>query len=191
MKSLLSYINEQLITEHFVNCKTKDEMEKYIDIVWDMLQKAYESIGGLAGMDSKQQLIDETDFWKMVRRNGEILCVKCYTFKRGGRKSCYCATNGTKEGKDELYKMISDDIRLKDRNAWAECSGKIEHIYVDKLGATPIPAEIAKMIMHDKKFLEIKPDGYHYVRLIGGEPHEKIMVGNLTDIKDFDRINEK
>lgn len=182
MKDLIHYINE-----HFVNALSKEDMKKHIDVVWDILNKAYEKIGGMAGMDSKEQLIDETDMWKMVRKNGKILAVKCYTFKRGGRKACYCGSDGSEEGKKALYQMIKDDMRLKDRKAWIEGSGAIEHIYKKYGDATPIPAYIAQEIMKDKKFIKINPDGYHYTRLIGGEPHEKIMLGNFTGNKDFDK----
>lgn len=186
MKSL-----QQFITERFVNALSKEDMKKHIDTIWPMLVKAYESIGGMAGMDSKEQLIDETDMWKMVRKNGKIIAIKCYTFKRGGRKSCYCATDGSKEGKEALYQMIADDMRLKDRNAWIECSGAVEHIYKKYGNATPIPAEIAQKILHDKPFIKINDDGYHYTRKIGGEEHEKIMMGNIAgDKKLQDTINK-
>lgn len=39
--------NDYLITERYVNCKNEEEMRKYGDIVWDILQKAYEYCGGL------------------------------------------------------------------------------------------------------------------------------------------------
>jgi hypothetical protein len=175
MKTLLKYINE-----HFINDLSKEDMKKHIDIVWDMLVKGYEKIGGLHGMNSKKQLIDETDMWKMIRKNEKILAVKCYTFKRGGRKACYCTSDGTEDGKNALYQLIKDDMRLKDRKAWIEASGAVEHIYKKYGEATPIPAEIAQQIMKDKEFIKINKDGYHYTRLIGGEPHEKIMLGNFT-----------
>lgn len=174
----------EFICERFVTALNKDDMKKYIDIVWPMIVKAYEPIGGTAGMNSPEQLIKETDIWKMVRKNGKIIAVRVYSTKRGGRKSCYCATDGTKEGKEALYKIIEEDMKREDRQAWAECSGKMEHIYL-KHGATPIPADIAQMIMKDKKFDKISDDGYHYNRKIGGEPHEKMMVGNLVGIKNF------
>lgn len=181
MKSLITYINE-----HFVNALSKKDMKKHIDEVWDILVKCYEKIGGLAGMESKEQLIDETDMWKMIRKNGKILAVKCYTFKRGGRKACYCASNGTDEGKQALYQMVKDDMKLKGRQAWIEASGAVEHIYKKYGEATPIPAEIAQQIMKDKKFISFNKDGYHYTRLIGGKPHEKIMLGNFTGDQKFE-----
>ena len=41
MKDLIHYINE-----HFVNALSKEDMKKHIDVVWDILNKAYEKIGG-------------------------------------------------------------------------------------------------------------------------------------------------
>ena len=40
-------------------------------------------------------------------------------------------------------------------------------------------AEIAQKIMKDKPFVKIHDDGFHYDRIIGGEVHTKIMVGNV------------
>ena len=54
MKNINSYIieklhidkdikcDENLLTEHFVNCKDESEMKQYGNIVWKILQKAYE-----------------------------------------------------------------------------------------------------------------------------------------------------
>lgn len=39
-------LNEIILLEHYVNLLTRAEKEKYADEVWDMLQKAYEPIGG-------------------------------------------------------------------------------------------------------------------------------------------------
>lgn len=190
MKSLVEYIDENLILEHFVNAKNKEEMEKYKDVVWDILQSAYKDIGGLAGMDNADQLIKDSDFWKMVRKNGKIVAVRCYTFKRGGRKSCYSGSDGTKEGKDAVKGMIKDDIRLTDREFWAECSGAMEHIYL-KYGAIPVPAEMAQKIMADKKFEKIDDDGLHYERKIGDKVHKKLLVTNKLGEKNFKNIAKK
>ena len=191
MKGLIQHLNEELILERFVNCKNKEEMEKYKDVVFKMLQDSYKDLpGGCAGMDNADQLVKESDFWKIRKKDGKILAVMCYTFKRGGRKACYGGTNGTKEGVQALKDMVADDIRLSDREAWAEVSDSMEHIYL-KRGAVPIPAEVAKQVMKDKKFLKINPDGYHYTREIGGEPHEKLLVANVTGIKNFKNLDEK
>lgn len=77
MKHLFEYINEQLINEHFVNVFNKNEMSKYVDEIWTLLQKSYEYCGGTAGMYSPKQLIDETTMWKLVRRNNKITAGGC------------------------------------------------------------------------------------------------------------------
>ena len=158
-------------------------MRKYADEVWDILQKAYAYCGGMAGMDSVEQLIDETDMWKMVRKNGKIVAVNTYSNKRSGRKICYGGQDGSEEGKIALKKILEEDFRLKDRQSWAEVSGPME-VTVLKQGAMPIPAYIAELIMKDKTFDNIHKDGFHYTRMIGGEPHTKLMVGNFAG-KEF------
>ena len=183
MKSLTQYLNEALICERFLNALNKEDMRKYADEVWDILQKAYSYCGGMAGMDSVEQLINETDMWKMVRKNGKIVAVNTYSNKRSGRKICYGGQDGTEEGKKAFKKILEEDFKLKDRQSWAEVSGAME-VTALKQGAIPIPAYIAELIMKDKTFESIHEDGFHYTRMIGGEPHTKLMVGNFAG-KEF------
>ena len=62
----------------------------------------------------------------------------------------------------------------------SEVSDKMEYIYINKKGAVPVPVEVAQKIMKDKPFVKIHDDGFHYDRIIGGEVHTKIMVGNIS-----------
>lgn len=177
MKELKTYIQESLITEHFINCFNNEDMLKYADEVWDILTKSYQYCGGMAGMNSSKQLIDETTMWKLVRKNGKIVACIVYNDKRGGRKACYAGTDGSEIGVQSLKKIMIEDNLLPDRKAWGEYSGKAVSTMFNQ-GAMPVKAEIAKEIMKDKEFLEIKPDGYYYTRKIGGQPHTKLMMGN-------------
>ena len=180
-KDINKKINESIINEHFTNIVINDEdktkLDEYKDVVYDILQKAYEPIGGILGCDNVDMLVNDSDFWKLFTRNGKVYACVIYTFKRGGRKLMYCGTDGTPEGKKALYTIIKDDLRLIDRKAWAEVSGAMEHIYIDKHGAIPIPAEVAQQLLEDKPFIKIHDDGFHYDRYIDGEVHTKIMVG--------------
>lgn len=192
MKKLTEFLNEALICERFINAFNKDEMRKYADQVWDILVKAYEYCGGMAGMDSVDQLIAETDIWKMVRKNDKIVAVMTYSSKRSGRKMCYGGQDGSPEGNVAFKKILEEDYKLKDRESWAEVSGAVE-VNSLKQGAMPIPAYIAEIIMSDKKFDKILDDGFHYVRKIGGQPHTKLMVGNYAGksfAADKNLINE-
>lgn len=182
LEELLEVLNEsKFVIEHYVNLTKKEDMEKYKDEVFQLLVDGYKNSGGLIGMDSADQLVAETDFWKLCRRHGKITAAFCYTTKRGGRKTCYGSCQMTTQGKRDFLKIMYEDMVELGRKVWAEISGPIEHIYLKKMGATIIPAEIAQIILRDKKFEKIDPDGCHYWRKIGGELKRKIMVGVYDD----------
>ena len=172
-----------ILVEHYINLLTdKAEKEKYFDEVWDLLQKSYAKIGGVQGTD-KAEMMQDNFLWKLVKRGGKIVACQIYKLTDHGRKVVLGGAEqdeetgkATERGKNDLYKVIDDDIRLTDRMSYAEVSDAMEHIYIDKRGAKPLPAKYAKKFLGNKK-IEIEPDGYHYTRMIGGEPHTKIMVG--------------
>ena len=62
-------------------------MKKWASQVWKLLNDAYKYCGGLKGMNSIEQLINETDIWKIVRRGNKVTAVVTYSTKRGGRKT--------------------------------------------------------------------------------------------------------
>ena len=187
MKNLITYLNEQLITEHFVNCKNTDDMKQYGDVVWDILQKAYEYCGGIKNVNSVDDLIKDTNLWKLYRKGGEIKAVICYTDRKGGRKMCLLGQDGTDEGKRILKKMMEDDFNLKDRESWVGVSGKAA-ITALKHGGVPVPSDIAVQYMGKKC---VPYDEYWYNRPIKNsdgqiENHMKIMVGNPPGYKSVD-----
>jgi hypothetical protein len=47
------------------------------------------------------------------------------------------------------------------------------------MGAKPVPNKFAEFLT-SKKVLELNSDGFHYTRLIQGEPHEKLIVGFIN-----------
>ena len=116
----------------------------------------------------------------MVRRNGIITAAVIYKLKLG-RKVFLAGQNGTAQGKSDLFKIMSEDLAQKDRNAWQEVSEAPEHILLNKLGGTPIPNYIAKKVLEDdgKPVLRLDPDGFHYDRKIGNDVYTKVMVGNI------------
>lgn len=180
MKSLKDFIYEQqMISEHFVNCKNEDEMKKYGKVVWDILTKAYEYCGGIKNVNGVDDLIKDTHLWKLYRHKNKIKAVICYTDRKGGRKLCLLGQDGSDEGRKMLKKMMEDDFKLKDRQSWVGVSGKAA-ITALKHGGVPVPSEIAVQYMGSK----CKPyDEYWYNRPIKNsngemENHLKIMVGN-------------
>ena len=190
MKSLTKYVKESLmINERFVTPIKKDDMKKWASQVWKLLNDAYKYCGGLKGMNSIEQLINETDIWKIVRRGNKVTAVVTYSTKRGGRKNCYMASSQDEQGKHDLFMIMKEDAKLLDREAWCEASGKTVSVKL-KNGWTPIPNYIAQFIMKDKKFDELCKDGFFYVRQIGNHKFHKIMLGNYGG-KHHMNVDEK
>lgn len=175
-------LNENLLTERYVNLFDKNEISKYIDDIWDIMQESYKYLeGGFATASSKEDLIAKTSMAKLVRKNNKIVAVKLYKDQHG-KKSIASGSDGTKEGKIAIMQMFKDDV--KTNRSWAEVSGKAESVYL-KLGAQPIPNIFVEKIL-GKKLESLDPDGYHYEREINGKIFKKILIGGVKG--DFDKI---
>ena len=184
------------LDEHFLNIdthSTNSNIAKYKDSIFELLQKAYEPVGGILGLEKADDLVNDSDLWKIDRKNDHIYAVAIYTKKRKGRKLQYVVSDGTQEGKDKLFRILKDDITLIDRQAWAEVSGKMEHLHL-KQGATKLPIEAVKALLPDKKILELTEDdiknykgkndvadGFHYKRKIGRSEEIKLAVTNISN----------
>jgi len=165
--------NRQNLTEHYVTLYDKSDMNEYRDVVWDLLQIAYEGIGGFMGATSPEHLVSKTYLWKMVRRDGKIIAVCVYRKMAESRKSIGVGHDGTRDAKRDIVKVMKDDIRL-DR-AWVEASGRAEELHL-ALGGDMLP-NIYAAILTGKNIIELSKDGYHYTRLLSGVPIEKVIIG--------------
>lgn len=176
-----------VIREHYVTLWNDEEditdKEKYLDQVWDILQKSYASIGGLASLKSPKALLANNLMWKLVTRNGKVVCCSISKIVGNTRKMVAGGTDGSAQGKKDFYNMCREDVQRMERNSWAEVSGAMEGIFLFKLNATPIPVNIAEKILNDrgKSLVSKESDGFHYKRQIGGKVYEKIMFGNVPE----------
>lgn len=160
----------------------QEEIEKYLPLIWDMLEKSYENIGGL------QSYRDYNDFKKkkhilMVVRdfdNGNLLA--CATFRRIERslKMTAIGCNQEENGKLALQQIVQHTISELELHFWAEVSGAIEH-YFKKHDGYPMPNTIASKILQvsEKLITPSKKDMVHYDRVIGqdGEKFTKMIYG--------------
>lgn len=168
-----------MLNETFVNCKNKAEMKRYGNVVWDLLQKAYAYCGGIKNVDSIDELIRDTNLWKLYRKNGEIKAVICYTDRKGGRKLCLLGQDGSEDGRRMIKKMLEDDFKFEDRQSWTGFSGRAA-VTALRHGGIPIPSKIALQYVGNKCKAY---DDYWYVRPIRNnkgeiENHLKLLVGN-------------
>ena len=179
-----------ILVERFVNLLGDDpEKDKYVDVVWDMITKSYARIGGIQGkgFSTKEDLINNIPFWKLVRKDGDIVAGAFYRDK-AGRKRVAVATNGTDTGKVALASIMANDF---DR-AYFEVSDPslgfmIKQVGLDFVQGYALSVEQAQQISGDE--LQAPPaDDPHvvkypslannfYQRDISGHMHTKIMLG--------------
>lgn len=171
------------IDERFLTIWNKRDMEKYKTDVWDILVRTYKEIGGM-NVNNVNDFIEESEMWKLVKKNGKIVAIKAYKDKHG-RKGFAAGSDGTVEGKKGVLSIFSEDIKHK--RAWVEVSGAPE-VVAKKLGGQPLPNTMAAELT-GKKILRLDPDGFHYDRIIGGKRYTKMIIGhpqqNGTKMKRF------
>ena len=149
---------------------SKEEIDRYSNFVWDMLEKSYEHIGGL------QSYRNYSDFKK---KNHKILVVidfnsatllACATFRRieNSLKMKAIGCSQDDKGKLALQQIIQHTISELELHYWSEVSGAIEH-YLKKHNGFPMPNTMAGKILQipEKDITISNKDMVHYDRPIG------------------------
>lgn len=202
MISFKEYYN--LLFENVVNLIGSDSIQKrvqYADQVWNILQTAYQSIGGIkgSGFNSKEEMIQKIPFWKLYIQNGKVMVVVMYKDKNG-RKIVALATDGSSKGKEILKKIAAESYKV----GWGEYS-KAALVFLMKTIPFDVlepyilhPSQVQKLLpkyqiipivdylnsgksLEDsdikiyKKYSNLLP--YFYVREIGGVPSLKVAIG--------------
>lgn len=186
------------LNERYVNIIGDNEQkEKYKLVVWDLLQRSYAKIGGIkgSGFNSPDDMLN-IPFWKLIRKNGEIVAGKMYK-DSGGRKSVAAFSNQTKPGVIALADLVANEF---DR-AMGEVSADMLRFVVRSIGM-PNAVKYAKTVDQAGKILKKKLNTEHvdpsylktypelaeffYSREIGGGQHTKILLGTPNqDIIDY------
>ncbi len=106
---------EQIITERYVNAvgfgpEAQQVKQRYLDQVWDILQKSYAPIGGIKGkgFETKESMLD-LPMWKMGIRDGRVRAVIMYKDKNG-RKSVAMGTDGSDEGNWFINDIFKNEL---------------------------------------------------------------------------------
>lgn len=196
---MLTY--SQYLSETYKNLLDKDleEKRKYIDEVWDLLQKSYAPIGGIKGngFGSKEDLIEKIPFWKLLIKNKKVIVAIFYKNK-GGRKIVAIGTDGSDLAKIWLQKIYKESLGV----AYGEQSGPALAYAMKSIDFKILknflltPKEVSKITgetvtsinKFDPENLEKKDkltydrfkdklSDYFYVRELGGEMHLKVSFG--------------
>jgi len=172
---------KDFIDETIINLFDK-EKEEYKDIVWELLISSYSSIGGIkgSGFESKEAMIKRIKMWKLAKKNNKIVAGILYKDKNDIRKSVAIFTDGSKEGKVELAKMLKDDF--------SRSSIEVSHDLL-KFIERKMPIILKKYVIDTKYVSDILGkdikiiDDKKYERDINGTKVIKMMLGTQKSFK--------
>lgn len=179
--------------EGYKNLFSAKEKKPWANAIFQMIQAAYESQGGIkgGGFGSVQEMIEQIPFWKVAVVSGKAVACKLYKDK-GGRKAIAAATDGSKIGRQKLVEMVIQDLQAG--RAYSEVSGKALSFYgrFMNLKQLAVPVEQVKAKLTDEEIIEAPEDDvevqrwpelkpFFYRRQLGsGDWHTKIMLGNIN-----------
>lgn len=192
---------KQHLSENYKNFIGPDSIEKrrkWADQTWDILQKSYESIGGIkgSGFKNKEDMIQNIPFWKIYTKNDKVVAAAFYKDKNG-RKSVAIATDGSDLGS----KIVDDIFKSSLGVSYGEKSGKslgkmMKAVSWDTLEKFLLkPSDVKRITKEDvipidkfgsenlsekdmftyNKYPQLRP--YMYIREIGGENFLKVAMG--------------
>ena len=152
-----------LLVEHYVTLITAEQKEKYKHIVWDILQKSYESAGGFWTHKDPDELVELTTIWKLVRKNDKIIAAAVYRDK-SGRKCVGMGSDRTLAGVEAVMGIMKEDQSPKLRRAWVEISPRLEKLWKE-IGGRRLNSKLAGLILQT----DTTPlDDFQYKRKVAG-----------------------
>ncbi len=160
----------------------QEEIEKYLPLVWDMLKKSYENIGGLKSYRDYDDFKKKKHLMMVIRDFNNKNLLACATFRRieGSLKMTAIGCNQEDDGKLAIQQIVQHTISELELHYWAEVSGAIEHYFKIHNGY-PMPNTFVGKILQvsDSQITPSKKDIFHYDRVIGqsGEKFTKMIYG--------------
>lgn len=190
---------KEFLTEGFKNLLTREEKEQYVDDVYDILQRSYESIGGIkgSGFSSKEDMINNIPFWKVSTVNGKPVAVVMYK-DSNGRKFVALGTDSSIEGKRKIIEMMKADLTRSygevSKSALSVLMKTIPWNILKNYAIKPDNASeiLGKEIIHGKDYPNLPEDAklvlekypylidYGYLREINGRLMYKVMFGTIN-----------
>ena len=176
-----------------------EEVEKYLPLVWDMLKKSYEKLGGLQSYSDYNDFKKKKHLLMVVRDFDNQDLLACAVFRRIGEslKMTAIGCNQEDDGKLAIQQIVQHTITELKLHYWAEVSGAIER-YFKRHNGYPMPNTIASKIIgvSDNLVIPSKKDMVHYDRIIGkneerftkmiyGIKSEEIFQEVLSEVEDY------
>lgn len=165
--------------------ENKEDIEKYSLIVWNLLVKSYEDLGGLKTYRDYKDFVKKKHLIMIAVDTTETV-IACATFRRieGSFKMVSIGCNQEDDGKLALQQIIQHTILKFELHYWAEVSDAIEH-YFKKYNGFPMPNIMASKILNipESEITLSHKDDVHYDRPIGKdrEVFTKMIFGIKSD----------
>ena len=169
----------------------QEEIEKYLPLIWDMLEKSYENIGGLQSYSDYNDFKKKKHLLMVVRDFDNRDLLACAVFRRIGEslKMTAIGCNQEDDGKLAIQQIVQHTITELKLHYWAEVSGAIER-YFKRHNGYPMPNTIASKILgvSDNLVIPSKKDMVHYDRII--EKNEERFTKMIYGIKSEEIFQE-
>jgi len=173
----------EFINEKTLNMFDNDiKKEKYVDVIWNLLQESYKSIGGIkgSGFESKEAMMKKIKMWKIAKANNKIVAGILYKDKNDIRKSVAVFTDNSKKGKSLLTNMLKDDFKRSSIEISHDLLKFVEKRLSSLIKKYAIPSNEVENIL--KKEIKIIDD-YKYEREINGTKITKMMLGTQKSFR--------
>lgn len=165
----------------------KNEIKKYSDIIWYILQFSYKKIGGFFSFYSKENMEQRISKLVVYIKNKKIICCAIYRSDNGGYKLVGCGTlAGMKYQKEYLKDVIKNDINNVFLFHWCEVSKPLEY-YFREYNGNPVPSKFAYRMLHKRESEIIPVDIVHYKRLLNHDYHIKCIYG-FNSQKNYNKL---
>lgn len=179
---LKKYLAEGKLYEDFPKNKwvylTDEEKEEFAKELFDLIDLAYEPIGGHPNYKSPADIMGaEKDADYMVidlDDDPEFDALKVSKKKSAGNKSVAMGHDGTKPARSAAVNISA--LLLKQPGHFVEVSGKLKDILMAKGAPIVTDEEIIRKVLKGKE-IEMNDDG-SYQREIGGKVFTKMLMGN-------------
>ena len=170
---------KEFLNEKFLNLFSSRDKRIFVDVVWEILQRTYAPLGGIkgSGFSSKEDMVNNIPFWKLLRRGDKILAVQLYK-DSNGRKFVAAGTDGSREGKEALKKILTDELTLG--RSYGEISENVLKALANFIGEEQMksfivdPSEVEAII---QKPIFFEPGDLFYLRDIHGHKEKKFLIG--------------
>ena len=150
-------------------------MQRYVGQAWLILVESYAQVSGGLQYKSPDDLIKDTQRWRLVIHHGQVIAATFFKSKRGWKLVAMATCRAKKNrARRALKRLIEADLS----RCWMELSERAEAFVLKYCGGHHfvIHASLASDLL-GKPIIEQDAGGFHYQREICGFMKSKVIVG--------------